>query len=152
LRAGAVSRHAETPVSLDASSLASDHALAALARALGDPDPAVRAQATTLVATFSKEHAARVLKTMIHDPSPAVRVAAVSATAGKPSMDVVAALIVALADPDADVRRAAAEALSQATGQNVPTMRAGPDDERIDHLKRWWKEQRYAELTRGTEP
>jgi HEAT repeat protein len=105
-----------------------------------------------LVAALSSEHAVGLLKTMIHDPAPSVRVAAISAIGRAASMDMALSLIVALGDPDPEVRRAAAEAVSRATGQNVPSMRAGPDHDEIKRLKEWWKEQRYTEVARGYEP
>jgi HEAT repeat protein len=151
LRSGVVTRRRETPANLETLSLASDGALSALADALGDPDPDVRAKATMLVAELSDKRAARLLKTMIHDLSPSVRVVAVSATGSKASMELVASLIVALGDPDPEVRRVAAEAISRATGQTVASSRMDPDDEQIKRLKQWWKEQRYAELARGAE-
>jgi HEAT repeat protein len=147
LRPGKIELRGKTPVR-PAADLAADRGLAILANALEHPDPDVRARAITVVSTFSDGRTKRLLRAMMLDPSPAVRCAAIVAIGRTDSLDVVASLVVALGDPDAGVRRAAAEAVSRATGWTI-----GPrgtdariDADQIDKLKRWWKQQRRAEL------
>ena len=130
--------------------LAADEGLNALAQALSDPDPAVRMTALDVVCEFSADRAARLLAGMIHDPDASVRCAAAAAAARLRVVRAVSSLIVALDDPDASVRSAAAHAIEEITGRQLP-----PGDEqdscarreKVEQLKRWWKEERLAQLT-----
>jgi hypothetical protein len=128
--------------------------MAALARALDHPDPALRARAVAVLGELADARARDVLKTMLLDPSAEVRRAAARSAARVATTDVVASLIVALTDPDAEVRAAAAEAVGRISGR--PLSCAGPggvvDERDIEDVKRWWRNRRLAELVRCVQP
>jgi HEAT repeat protein len=153
LRSGTVPLQRHVPTNLEASHLADDDRLSALASALEHPDPELRARAVVVMAEFADNRAGRLLKVMIHDRCPAVRAVAVGAAGRTTDTDLVPSLIVALGDPDADVRRAAAEAVSRLTGQTVaPSVTdASIDREELERLKRWWKDKRFTDLARHGE-
>ena len=149
LREGAIAVEAPEHAELDAARMAADAGLGALAGALADPNPSVRARSLAMIAELSGERASRLLRAMIHDPEVDVRCAAIATSKQLGSMSVVSSLIVALEDAQADVRRAAAHAIAKITGQAVL-----PEDadfhvspERIAELKRWWMEERVRELS-----
>ena len=154
LVSGAVAKRAGLASEGDSTRLAADRGLAALARALDNPDPAMRARAVAVLGELSDVRAREVLKTMLLDPSAMVRCAAVRSAARVGTTEVVASLIVALTDPDAEVRAAAAEGLSAMTGRGLSC--AGPertvDPGELEDLKRWWREKRFAELVGSVEP
>jgi len=131
-----------------AARLAADEGLEALGRALGDPDPKVRTLALDVVCEFSAERAARLLAAMVHDLDPSVRCAAAAAAARLGAPRTVSSLIVALDDPDSGVRAASAQAIEAITGRRI-AMEDDPATQRrqIEELKRWWKEERLAQLT-----
>lgn len=154
LRAGAVDAGRPGPTDQDATRLAANEGIAALARALDHPDPALRARAVAVICELADTRAREVLKTMILDLCPEVRCAAARSAARVGTTDVVASLIVALTDPDEAVRAAAAEGLSSVTGRRLCTV--GPagvvDAQEIEALKRWWRERRFAEVLRSLVP
>jgi HEAT repeats len=151
LRVGAIEDE-PAEVGLDAVRLAADEGLAALAKALENGDPAVRARALSVIVELSEQRATRLLKAMMFDPDASVRRAAAVAAPRVEGLGVVASLIVALRDPDGDVRRAAAAAITRMTDQNIELAPsdASISDERHAELRAWWKEQRIAELTRDS--
>jgi HEAT repeat protein len=134
--------------------LAANGGLASLARALDNPDPALRACALAVICELGDNRAPQVLKTMLLDPSAMVRCAAVRAASRVEATDVVVSLIIALTDPDGEVRAAAADAVSGITGRQLicggPDGRVDPGE--IEELKQWWREKRFAELVRFVEP
>lgn len=154
LRAGSIRSPGKASPDRDSTRLAASGGLASLARALDNPDPALRARAVAVLGELADVRAREVLKTMLLDPSAMVRCAAVRSAARVRTTDVLASLIVALTDPDADVRSAAADAVSGITGR--PLSRKGPeggvDPGEIEDLKRWWKEKRCAELVGLVQP
>lgn len=138
------------PTRPEAETAATGNASAGLAGALRDPDPAVRALAAETIGAFSPEKASDLLSGLLHDPDPGVRVAAIDAAVGARATGVVFAIILALEDVDADVRAGAASAIAALTGKTVDVDL--PDEARraqISELKKWWKEQRLAQLAGG---
>jgi hypothetical protein len=132
-----------------ASELAADDGLTRLAAALSDEDPNARIRALEVICEFSEERASRLIASMLHDPSPSVRRAAAGSAARMKASGTVFSLILALDDADPEVRSAAADAIEAITGKRVrlddiedPELRRGE----LELLKRWWKEQRVAEL------
>lgn len=150
LRAGNIGSRAHTPIDLEAARLAADEGLSALAAALDHSDPAVRARAIELVSELTDESAKSLLKAAIHDPSPLVRGAAAISAGRTGSTDVVGSLLVALTDPDPGVRAAAAQAIAAITGRTVVPEGSDPalHAEAIEVFKRWWRQERVAELSR----
>ena len=131
-----------------AARLAADEGLEALGRALGDPDPRVRTLALEVVCEFSAERAARLLAAMVHDPDAGVRCSAAAAAARLGAPRTVSSLIVALDDPDSAVRAASAQAIEAITGRSIALEGDRVTQHRqIEELKRWWKEERLAQLT-----
>lgn len=80
-------------------------------RAAGDPAPAVRAQAATLLAAVAGVEAERALLGLLHDPSEPVRVAATQGLGSISSWALAPDLAGQLRDSGWDVRREAALAL-----------------------------------------
>ena len=80
-------------------------------RAAGDSDPAVRAQAATLLAAVAGGKAEQALLGLLHDPSEPVRVAATHGLGMVSSWALAPNLARQLSDPAWDVRREAALAL-----------------------------------------
>ncbi len=131
-----------------AARLAADEGLDALGRALGDPDPRVRTLALEVVCEFSAERAARLLAAMVHDPDAGVRCSAAAAAGRLGAPRAVSSLIVALDDPEATVRAASAQAIEAITGRAIALEGdLGTQRRQIEELKRWWKEERLAQLT-----
>ena len=132
----------------DSSGLAANGGLAALARALDAPDPALRARAVAVLCELGERRASEVLKTMLLDSSAMVRCAAIRSATRVRTTDVLASLIVALSDPDPEVRAASVDAVSAITGRrlSIPAPGGGVDPGEIEELKRWWREKRLAEL------
>lgn len=133
----------------EAARMAADEGFDALAQALSDPDALVRLKALGVICELSGARAARLLSGMLHDPDPRVRMAAADSAAQLQSFGTVFSLILALEDPIEDVRHAAAQAIETITGRRVPIDVGGTDtsvSEVIAELKRWWKDQRYAQL------
>jgi hypothetical protein len=128
--------------------------MAAVARALDNPDPALRAGAVAVLGELADARAREVLKTMLLDPSAMVRCMAIRSAARVGTTDVLASLIVALSDPDAEVRAAAVDGVSGMTGRRLSCEGPGGrvDPRELEDLKRWWREQRFAELVRCVEP
>ena len=130
--------------------LRSDGALEALSKALSDPDPATRWTALEVVTEFSEDRAGGLLQWMIHDPDPRVRIAAMEAAARMAAPSLVFSLILALEDHELMVREAAAASLEEITARTLEfDVYASPETRRarIEELKSWWKERRWAELT-----
>src|SRR5262249_55336826 len=125
---------------------AADPRSAALARALADGDPAVRALAVETISAFSADEASRLLSRLLHDPDPSVRVAAIDSAARAGATGVVFAIILALEDVDAEVRTRAAVAIETLTGKPVDIDDGDAEvrREQVTELKKWWKEQRLA--------
>ncbi len=146
----------ETPadhVELESARVAADEGQAALAAALSDPEPAVRARALSAIVQFSERRATRLVRATLHDPDATVRRAAALAAARLDGIAIVAALLVALEDPDSGVRAAAARSIGLITGRTItlrkPDLAVSSDE--LDQLKSWWKEQRVAELLRDVD-
>jgi HEAT repeat protein len=151
---GSIRTHRDAPADGDSTRLAANGGLASVARALDNPDAALRARAVAVLCELADVRAREVLKTMLLDPSAMVRCAAVRAAARVRTTDVLASLIVALNDPDAEVRATAVEAVSGITGRHLSCQgpEGGVDPSEIEDLKRWWRETRCAELVRFGEP
>lgn len=113
-------------------------AFAVQARALSDPDPAVRALALRIVAEFSKRHAAPQVAAALFDIEPSVRAVA-AGCAARVGSSVAPALLAALDDREADVRNAAARALGVLLDTSTDS---------AAELRRRWVELRLAELRR----
>ena len=80
-------------------------------RAAGDPDPAVRAQAASLLAAVAGGEPEQALLGLLHDPSERVRVAATRGLGVVSSWTLAPDIARQLSDPAWDVRREAALAL-----------------------------------------
>jgi len=133
----------------EAAEVARNEGLAALARNLADPDPSVRTRSLEVICEFSEDRAARLLAGMLHDPEPIVRCEAAAAAARLRASGVIFSLILALEDPRPEVRTASAKAIAEITGREMPTNRIDEPGERsrlVEELKRWWKEERFAQL------
>ncbi len=154
LVAGSIGSQGDASADRDSTQLAANRGLASLARALDNPDPALRARAVVVLCELADVGARDVLKTMLLDPSAMVRCAAIRSAARVKTTEVLASLIVALTDPDAEVRTAAADAVSRITGRRLSCKQpdGGVDPGEIEDLKRWWRERRFAELVRFVEP
>lgn len=123
-----------------------------LSRALASPDPDVRALALETVADLDAERAARIVIETLHDPDPGVRCAAAATAARSRISPAVFSLILALDDDALEVREEAHMAIERITGQEVGFEPAdGPEARRrrIEELKSWWKELRFAQLALG---
>jgi HEAT repeat protein len=154
LVSGSVRIQGEGSRDRDPTPLAANRGLASLARALDDPDPALRARAVAVVCELGDVRAREVVKTMLLDPSPMVRSAAVRSAARVGTTEVLGSLIVALTDSDAEVRAAAVDAVNGMTGRRLSSERPDGhlDPAEIEDLKRWWRDRRFAELVRFVEP
>ena len=133
----------------EAAEVARGEGLAALARTLADPDPAVRIRSLEVICEFSEDRAARLLAGMLHDPEPVVRREAAAAASRLRASGVIFSLILALEDPRPEVRTASARAIAEITGREMPTDRLDEREDRsrlVEELKRWWKEERFAQL------
>jgi HEAT repeat protein len=139
---------------MQASKLAADEGLEALAAALGDPDPSARILALDVICEFSVERAARLLSGALYDPDQAVRSAAATAAGRLRASGTVFSLIVALDDSSPEVRAVIATAIGDITGREVsldgmtePRARK----KKTDELKAWWTEERYRRLVAEVE-
>lgn len=133
----------------EAAEESANQGLNALARALADPDPALRSQALEVICQFSAERAVRLLIGVLHDPDPKVRAAAAETAGRLGASGAVLSLIFALDDSDIEVRLAAAGAIEQITDMpvNVENDEPAVRERKIQELKDWWRDQRFSELT-----
>jgi HEAT repeat protein len=115
--------------------------IAEQARALVDPDPAVRALALQVIAEFSKAQAAELIALALFDLEPAVRCVAAECAGRVGGSRLVPALIAALGDRSPDVRRAAARSLETLVGAPIDS---------IADLERRWADARLSELRRDS--
>jgi hypothetical protein len=137
---------------VEAARAAAGEGLGQLSRALMDPDPAVRALALETVADLDTERAAQMVIDTLHDPDPDVRCAAAAAAARGRISPAVFSLILALDDDEIEVRDEAHRAIERITGQEVGFEPADAPEtrrRRIEELKQWWKELRFAQLALG---
>ena len=88
----------------------------------------------------------------LHDPDPSVRCAAVAAAARARISSAVFSLIILLADSSDEVVQAAQVAIKEITGRRVhidPRESESSRNKKIEKLKVWWKENRFAKLAEG---
>lgn len=136
-------------VPLQGSRAAAKDGLAALSKVLADPDPRVRRLALDTVAEFEEEKASQLILAALNDPDPSVRSAAASAAGRARAFSTVFSLILSLEDPELEVRQMSKQAIEIITGEDVdldPAADADLREPKIEELKRWWKEQRMAQL------
>ncbi len=150
-RAAAASRRVRAEPGHGSESAPSRGAPSQLQRALADPDPSVRRRALRTVAELDPDTAGLLLAGTLHDVDAGVRRAAVVVAARVRSPAVGFALVLALDDSDPEVRAAAQTVVEELSGRAIdPSEMADPAARRriIEELKRWWKEQRLAQLAR----
>lgn len=136
----------------DAAQEASALGLRGLSGELSSPDPYARQAALETVGELAEERASRILLAALHDPDAGVRSAAAAAAARARASSMVFSLILALDDPAAEVRLTAAMAIEEIADTRVDLSEdadAATRQRVIAELKRWWKQQRLAQLVRG---
>lgn len=132
-----------------AAKVAARDGMVRLSAALTNPDPTARMLALEAIGELDAEHAAQMIIDTLHDPDPDVRCAAAEAAVQARASAAVFSLILALDDEELEVREEAHLAIERITGQEIGFEPAGDPaarQRRIDQLKRWWKEMRFAQL------
>jgi HEAT repeat protein len=114
----------------------------------------VRRLALDTVAEFEEEKASQLILAALNDPEASVRSAAAHAAGRARAFSTVFSLILSLEDPELEVRQVAKQAIEIITGDEVdldPAADAALREPKIEELKRWWKEQRMAQLANRLE-
>ncbi len=122
-----------------------------LLEALGDPDPGVRKFALGSMDDIVGEDLTLLLVDSLNDPDPQVRHAAIRAIEKRNVSSAVFSLILLLADPVPEVAQGAAHAIWKITGKKVKLDANASDAsrrKRMEKLKAWWKEERFADLAK----
>jgi HEAT repeat protein len=126
--------------------------VAAFAAAMGNPDAGVRRFALGTIGGQVEKTTQHIIIEALHDPDPAVRAAAASASARAHLSAAVFSLIIMLSDSSEDVVRAAEAAIEAITGRRVDLSHGQSEparNKKIEQLKVWWKENRFADLAKG---
>jgi hypothetical protein len=137
------------PVDSGAAQFAMQSGMPALAEALSSPNPKIRKLAIDTIGEFSAEEASQLIIEVLPDPDPGVRCAAIAAAVRAKAPATVFSLILMLDDISVEVRSAAKRAIEALSGEKIafdPEDESADLKEKIEELKRWWKERRLAQL------